>query len=136
MRRELIIESLRSCAKNESCAKRCVYGKESFDCETGKACLDMLMDQAADMLEQDEKPNRVLTLKEALKSEEPVWRETPDRGLRIVSIHVAEHPDWAEWHEIGRTAPFIAPLAEYNKTWRCWLRKPTADEIQKEKWEK
>lgn len=53
MTRERIIESLRSCAKNESCAKRCVYGKESFDCETGKACLDMLMDQAADMLEQD-----------------------------------------------------------------------------------
>ena len=51
--REQIIESLRSCAKNESCAKRCVYEKESFDCETGKACLDMLMDQAADMLEQD-----------------------------------------------------------------------------------
>lgn len=51
--REQIIGSLRSCAKNESCAKRCVYEKESVDYKTGKSCLDMLMDQAADMLEQD-----------------------------------------------------------------------------------
>ena len=25
---------------------------------------------------------------------------------------------------------------DYNKTWRCWLRKPTEEEMEKEKWEK
>ena len=34
----------------------------------------------------------------------------------------------------GLDDPFCYAVNDYNKTWRCWLRKPTAEEMEREKW--
>ena len=37
--------------------------------------------------------------------------------------------------EPGNDLPEFWPEAEYGKTWRCWLRKPTLEQMAAEKWE-
>lgn len=35
----------------------------------------------------------------------------------------------------GTDDKFSYPTNDYNKTWRCWLRKPTPEQMAAEKWE-
>ena len=37
--------------------------------------------------------------------------------------------------EPGNDLPEFWPEAEYGKTWSCWLRKPTPEQMAAEKWE-
>ena len=35
----------------------------------------------------------------------------------------------------GMDYEFFYPVNDYNKTWRCWPRKPTPEQMRAEKWE-
>ena len=39
------------------------------------------------------------------------------------------------FYEPGNELPDFWPEAEYGKTWRCWPRKPTLEQMATEKWE-
>ena len=39
------------------------------------------------------------------------------------------------FYEPGNELPDFWPEAEYGKTWRCWPRKPTLEQMAAEKWE-
>lgn len=39
------------------------------------------------------------------------------------------------FYEPGNDLPEFCPEAEYGKSWRCWPRKPTPEQMAAEKWE-
>ena len=39
------------------------------------------------------------------------------------------------FYEPGNDLPEFRPEAEYGKSWRCWPRKPTPEQMAAEKWE-
>lgn len=39
------------------------------------------------------------------------------------------------FYEPGNDLPDFWPEAEYGKSWRCWPRKPTPEQMAAEKWE-
>ena len=39
------------------------------------------------------------------------------------------------FYEPGNELPDFWPEAEYGKSWRCWPRKPTPEQMAEEKWE-
>ena len=39
------------------------------------------------------------------------------------------------FYEPGNDLPEFWPEAEYGKSWRCWPRKPTPEQMAAEKWE-
>lgn len=92
-------------------------------------------------LHRAEPENHPLTLEEIIaelenKELDVVWVE-----CTVLMGAVPMFPS----HRHGDTAFFFAPmtrqactetLSNYGKTWRCWPRKPTAEEMEREKWEK
>lgn len=85
-------------------------------------------------LHRAEPENRLLTVNEATGSEDPVWLETR-KTLMITDVCIATDYHYAEVYTIGRGIPYLILLDSYGKLWRCWLRKPTAEEMEREKWE-
>lgn len=81
-----------------------------------------------------EPENRVLTPEEATGSEDPVWLETR-KTLRVTDVCIAADFRYAEAYTIGSRIPYLMRLDSYGKTWRCWLRKPTPEQMRAEKWE-
>lgn len=73
-------------------------------------------------------PNRVLTMEEATE-QRAVWVEDFYCGIApaIVFDSVSKH------YSIINNAWF--EKTEYGKHWRCWLRKPTAEEMESTPWE-
>lgn len=90
-------------------------------------------------LHRAEPENHPLTLEEIiakLENKEPdvVWVE-----CTVLMAAVPMCPS----HRHGDTAFFLAPLvractgtlSNYDKTWRCWSRKPTPEQMAAAKWE-
>ncbi len=64
-----------------------------------------------------------------------VWIEGPDSQKAEPMC-----PYYKEENKIVFCAPpFVRvweeTISRYGKSWRCWLRKPTAEEMEREKWE-
>lgn len=93
---------------------------------------------------QAEKPNRVLALDE-VAGICAVWVEETVEGKPskvYPALYSGTACDSTSGHEscfvfIDRARDINDELrTEYNKTWRCWLRKPTAYEKAREEWKK
>lgn len=98
-------------------------------------------------LHRAEPENRPLTLEEVLKlgkDEDSIVYIEPRRlggcgwyqPCAIIFDSSAEgQKNEIHFDEPGNDLPEFWPEAEYGKTWRCWLRKPTAKERERE-WDK
>lgn len=115
-----------SSSKNEEICSQGIRAKKQMD----------LFREAAKMIEEDkkERENRVLTLEEATESADPVWLEAMST-LRIAQIYLSPGEGLAEYKTIGRAYPEYLYTGDYKKLWRCWLRKPTAEEMANATWE-
>lgn len=81
-----------------------------------------------------EPKNRVLTLEEATGSDEPVWLEAMSRVF-IADVCVSPDARMAQIQTIGEASCAYLPLCDYGVLWRCWLRKPTKEEMEGTPWE-
>lgn len=81
-----------------------------------------------------EPKNRVLTLEEATGSDEPVWLEAMSRVF-IADVCVAPDARMVQIQTIGKASCEYLPLCDYGVLWRCWLRKPTEEEMEETPWE-
>lgn len=103
-------------------------------------------------LKPKEEPNRVLTLEEVREiaigngnytDGDVCWFEQKKwKGGEWASIHdrlVYEYPDETretfDWLVIGSEDFESIEASEYDKTWRCWLRHPTKQEMTETPWE-
>lgn len=86
-------------------------------------------------LRRVEPKNRVLTLEEATGSDEPVWLEAMSRVF-IADVCVSPDARTAQIQTIGKASCAYLPLCDYGVLWRCWLRKPTAEEMEDALWAK
>lgn len=85
-------------------------------------------------LRRAEPKNRVLTLEEATGSDEPVWLEAMSRVF-IADVCVSPDARMAQIQTIGEASCAYLPLCDYGVLWRCWLRKPTKEEMEGTPWE-
>lgn len=85
-------------------------------------------------LKRVEPKNRVLTLEEATGSDEPVWLEAMSRVF-IADVCVSPDARMAQIQTIGEASCAYLPLCDYGVLWRCWLRKPTKEEMEGRPWE-
>lgn len=81
-----------------------------------------------------EPENRVLTLEEATGSDEPVWLEAMSRVF-IADVCVSPDARMAQIQTIGEASCAYLPLCDYGVLWRCWLRKPSKEEMEGTPWE-
>lgn len=96
-----------------------------------------------------EEPNRVLTLEEVLEIvrqnadgyNHVCWLEKVD--VRCISIpgflggygiHSEIYVNF-DFYEVVTEYPDCVPREGYGKTWRCWMRNPTAQEMAETPWE-
>lgn len=86
-------------------------------------------------MERVEPKNRVLTLEEATGSDEPVWLEAMSRVF-IADVCVSPDARTAQIQTIGEASCAYLPICDYGVLWRCWLRKPTAEEMEDALWAK
>lgn len=129
--------------KNESTYRqlsKALCGKEN-------ATMDEMLEAAEQLKHRAEPEMRPLTMEEVL--------ELGKDDDSIVYI-TDRHWEWGGWHhpcaesyhaveggthpalhfyEPGNDLPEFWSEAEYGKTWRCWPRKPTPEQMQAEKWE-
>ena len=95
-------------------------------------------------LHRAEPENHPLTLEELKahcakgRDAEPLWVEYDT--VRDMALWVlANAPCGMDEKDIPSLAYWLKDeelVSEYGKFWRCWLRKPTAEEMEREKWEK
>ena len=108
-------------------------------CGKENVTLDELLEAKEQLKQRAEPENRPLTLEEIIaklenKELDVVWVE-----CTVLMAAVPMCPS----HRHGDTAFFLAPLirgytdtlSNYGKTWRCWPRKPTPEQMAAEKWE-
>lgn len=95
-------------------------------------------------LRRAEPENRVLGLGEAQRicaKGDAVWLEEMETitAKQLTNIKLAHVSFLDEQNGACYIYTFFAkfPLMDekYGKTWRCWLQKPTAEEMEREKWE-
>ena len=84
-------------------------------------------------LRRVEPKNRVLTLEEATGSDEPVWLEAMSRVF-IADVCVSPDARRAQIQTIGEASCAYLPICDYGVLWRCWLRKPTKEEMEGMPW--
>jgi len=77
------------------------------------------------------------------------WESSPSarfpirNQLWLVRLSYSFHPEWdndeslyeIEGYVTGSEIPLSGSASEYNKTWRCWNRKPTNEQRQEVKWD-
>lgn len=89
-----------------------------------------------------QEPNRVLTLEEICAAE-VCWTETPRASLEACRIVMREYTSFPEgkpakafdFYMAGETVPWCYRPEEYGVSVRCWLRKPTPEEMENTQWE-
>ena len=89
-----------------------------------------------------QEPNRVLTLEEICTAE-VCWTETPRASLEACRIVMREYTSFPEgkpvksfdFYSTGETVPWCYRPEEYGVSVRCWLRKPTPEEMANTPWE-
>lgn len=121
-----VIKGLECCTEKAHCEMAyCPYCKEeSFDCGMN----DMMKD-ALELL----KP-RVLTLDEALGSDDPVYFESNGRMECWVDAYISDDLQCAVFYRF-RATEFMLPLSRYKKDWRCWSSPPLYEQSKAVKWE-
>ena len=147
MTRDEIIEGLKKCAEAyEICgAFMRVYGNglndENKCCQRIKKPKEIdIFRSAAELLENAEPKNRVLTLEELCESADAadwifVWIES-----KINPYDVSNAEQVCPWYKTGKHFEFAHVAedrkttrkeiaADFGKKWRCWLRKPTEKEM-------
>lgn len=119
-------------------------GPSKSNCYTEKDAEESALSAALHRAEPEMRP---LTLEEVLelgKDEDSiVYIESRRFGRRgwcqpcaiIFNSSAEGQKNEIHFYEPGNELPDFWPEAEYGKTWRCWLRKPTAEEMESEKWE-
>lgn len=84
-----------------------------------------------------QEPNRMLTLDE-IKELRAVWVEDISRGIAPAIVFPNDSKNYscvvADYDASDDNVWF--DNAEYGKHWRCWLRKPTQEEMKEVPWEK
>lgn len=84
-----------------------------------------------------QEPNRVLTMEEATE-QRAVWVESDYCGIApaIVFDSVSKHYSIivAAFNDHDNNKVWFEKT-QYGKHWRCWLRKPTAEEMESTPWE-
>lgn len=112
-------------------------------CGMENATVDEMLRVVEQLNRRAEPENRVLGLGEAQRicaKGDAVWLEEmaltiptwlSDMTLAHVSFFGRTNQCLLHTH-IFATFPLMAE--KYGKTWRCWLRKPTAEEMEGEKW--
>ena len=82
-----------------------------------------------------EPKNRVLTLEEVVRGKAMWYEERTRQVARVVILGYAQNePGFTEL--IGYLAnKFYRRDDAYNNFWRCWLRKPTKEEMEGTPWE-
>lgn len=129
-----LVKSLRLC-DSASCTGCALYG--FYDCGS------IINPQAADMLEKlatekdaqkPEPKNRVLTLEELKNHAGFLWNEN-----RYDSFESEGEPAYAENDFLyvgdGNVDLKLNISKIYGRHWRCWLRKPTKEEMEGTPWE-
>lgn len=117
-----------------------IYWYECRECnatgpteKTREAALSAALHRA----EPEMRPLTLEELKEHCKNQDaqPLWveyKESPEISRWILANapdDVMDSTLTSRWIEIENIA------VAYLRKWRCWLRKPTAEEIEREKWE-
>lgn len=102
-------------------------------CKAATRCFDTPKNAAEAWNRRAEPENRVLTLEEATGSEDPVWLETR-KTLRVTDVCIAADFRYAEVYTTGSRIPYLMFLDSYGQTWRCWLRKPTPEQMANAPW--
>lgn len=146
MTREEIIEGLKKCAE----AYMRLYGNGLNDknecCQKIKKPKEIdIFRSAAELLENAEPKNRVLTLGELSKSADAadwgfVWIES-----KINPYDVSGAEQVCPWYKTATHLAFAyvaenenvtreEDIAKIGKEWRCWLRKPTEKEMAATPW--
>ncbi len=111
-----------------------------FLCGKGNATLEEMLEAVEQVKHRAEPENRPLTLEEILaKANEEEW------NFVWLEHKKSRTPmQLCPWHRerdkiIFCGLPFDAQIAEniveIRKTWRCWPRKPTPEQMAAEKWE-
>ncbi len=103
-------------------------------CNAQTDCFGSPLEAAEAWNRRAEPENRVLTMEEAAESGDPVWLEAMGTA-RIAQIYLSPGESLAECKTIGRAYPEYLYTGDYGKLWRCWLRKPTAEERANATWE-
>lgn len=93
-------------------------------------------------MKRRQEPNRVLTLEEICTAE-VCWTETPRASLEACRIVMREYTSFPEgkpaksfdFYSTGETVPWCYRPEEYGVSVRCWLRKPTPEEMANTPWE-
>lgn len=110
-------------------------------CDKENATPDELLSVVEQLKRRAAPKNRLLTLEDldemACKDDwEFVWLEyqrVPSFLTQGCPYYVNEVHVWLLTP--GTDDEFSYPTNDYNKTWRCWLRKPTPEQMAAEKWE-
>lgn len=91
--------------------------------------------QAAKLIADD--ANRVLELWEATAYTNEVFLETRNSGVEVADVAMDQrsHNYSVMVHLIGNSACYRYDEHSYGKTWRCWKRRPTRQEIMTTAWE-
>lgn len=83
-------------------------------------------------------PLRPMTLEEATRTEENVWYEFSG-STHIARINCVKNPEikvYTEIYTLLQGSAWLVTSDLYGKTWRCWPRKPTEEEMRNAEWEK
>ena len=83
-----------------------------------------------------EPKNRVLTLEEVVRSDAMWYEDRTMQGTRVVILGYGQNePGFTKLIDyLGDK--FYRRDDAYNDFWRCWLRKPTAEEMEDALWAK
>lgn len=116
-------------------------------CGKENATLDEMLNAVEKFKHRAEPEMRPLTLEEVLElgkdDDSIVYVESRRFGGKgwyqpcAIIFDSSAEGQWNEIHfyEPGNDLPEFRPEAEYGKSWRCWPRKPTPEQMAAEKWE-
>lgn len=76
---------------------------------------------------------KVITLDQALGNLDAVYFESIYGPCTWVDGYIADDLVNAELRRFS-SDPIIVPLESYGKTWRCWDKKPTLDQMKSKPW--
>ena len=116
-----------------------IYWYECRECNATGPTEKTPVEAFSAALHRAEPEMRPLTLEEVIaklenKGWDVVWMECPD-----LRDDVPMCPSHRRENEAFFLAPHIRActeaLSNYSKTWRCWPRKPTPEQMAAEKWE-
>lgn len=118
-----------------NCENCLSVGPSKSNCYTEEEAKEVAASAA---IHRAEPENRLLTLEEIIEKLEDeewnvVWMECPEQRVTVPMC-----PQYREGDTIICCAPLTqckGKLSNYGKSWRCWPRKPTPEQMAAEKWE-